>query len=119
METTQSLEGSIKREGNLLVGEGEAGMQMYDDTMQLAIDKTVKTGTVVRTVLSSAVTAGLAFLAYKFDNLYLAAAGGAMATIAIQQGNQAIDACKKYAHTLDEAVSHGWNSKEELKKINH
>ncbi len=92
---------------------------MYDDTMLLAMNKTVKTGYLIRTVLSTTATAGIAFLAYKFDNLYLAAASGAIATIAIQQGSQAVDACRKYANTLEEAVSHGWNSREELKKIDY
>lgn len=119
MEGTQDLEGSIRREGDLLVGEGTAGMQMFDDTMLLAIDNTIKTSSIVRTVISTAVTAGIAFLAYKFDNLYIAATGGAMSTIAIQQGKQAVEACKKYAHTLDEVVSHGWNSREGLKEIDH
>src|SRR3989344_3733989 len=117
MGSQANLEGIIRREGNLLVGEGEAGMQMYDDTMQLAIDKTVKTAYIVRTVLSTAATALTAWLAYKFDNLYVAAASGAMATIAVQQGKHAVEACKKYAHTLEEALSHGWNSKDNLKKI--
>ncbi|MEE9525858.1 MAG: hypothetical protein V3V78_04605 [Candidatus Woesearchaeota archaeon] len=117
MKTESVLEGTIRKEGNLVIGKGEAGMQIYDDTMQLAITKSAKTGYVVRTVISASVAAALAWLACKYDNLYLAAGSGATAAITVQQGRRAVKACKKYAQTLSEVVSHGWNSKEELKKI--
>ena len=119
MEGRETLEETIRQEGNLLIGESDAGMQMFDDTMKLALDKTVKTGYLARTVVSSIATAVLAGLAYKFDNIYLAATSGAIATIAVQQGIHAVDACKKYAKTLDEAISHKWGSEEQIRQINY
>jgi len=110
-------EGTIRREGNILVGEGEAGMEMFDDTMKLGISKTLKQGYTARTILATGISATLGFLAYKFDNLPLAAASGSIGTVAVQQGVEMVKAWKEYAHTLEEAVSHDWNSKEDLKKI--
>jgi hypothetical protein len=115
---TQTLEGSIKKEGALLIGDGELGMQMYDDTMQLAINKTLKTRSIVRTIVSGAGAVAMGYLAYKSNSLYCAFASGAITTIALIEGKDAVIAFKKYANTLEEAVSHGWNSREELKKIN-
>jgi len=117
MSQSSGLEGTIRAEGSLLVGEGDKGLQMYDDTMQLAIAKTARTGYVARTVLSTVATVVAAWAAYRFDSLPTAALGGAMAVVSIQQGRNALAACRQYASSLDEAVSHGWGSREQLKRI--
>lgn len=77
METTRNLEGLVRCEGNILVAEGKAGMQMYNDTMQLALTKTIKTRSIISTALWTAAAFVSAYLAYKFDNLYFT--GGALA----------------------------------------
>ncbi|MEI7718414.1 MAG: hypothetical protein WCI72_00985 [archaeon] len=118
MAETKNLSGSIRREGNLIIGEGAAGMQVYDDTMNLALTKTSKTATFVKTAIYTAFAGTATYFACKFHNPYIGIAAGALSTIAVQQGKQAVDACKRYSHTLEEAVSHGWETKENLKRIN-
>ena len=118
MAETKNISGSIRREGNLIIGEGAAGMQVYDDTMNLALTKTSKTATFVYAAIYTALTGTATYFACKFHNPYLGMVAGAISTMAVQKGTQAIDACKRYSHTLEEAVSHGWETEENLRRIN-
>ena len=113
------MEGSIHREGNLLIGEGEAGLQMYDDTMNLALSKTIKIAYFIRTAVLSLSTLVACFGAYQWDSKTISVAAGGLGVLAIQQGISAYKSRKQYKKGLEEAISHGWNSPEQLKQIDH
>ncbi len=113
------MQGNVRREGNFLIGEGKAGLQMYDDTMNLALSKTIKTTSFVRTSILSLSTLVAGFGAYQLDSKTLSAVAGALGVFAIQQGISALKERKQYNEYLDEAVSHGYSTREELKKIDY
>ena len=101
-----------------IVGEGQAGMDMFDDTMSLALAHTIKQAYLTRTMLSLFATAGVCFGANTLDSKVLAAGAGALAIIAFQQRIRAIGAKKEYNKRLDEAELHGWASRQQLETIN-
>jgi len=117
MITDKTLDGKILKEGNLRIGEGEEGMRMFDDTMALALRKTAKTSYILRTAVLTIATAIVAGLAYHFDNIYAGGAAGALGTLALQQGKETLEASGYYAEALEEAISHGWATESELRKI--
>lgn len=112
-----NLEGTIKKEGDLLIGTGNAGLNMFDDTMKLGITKTIKHRHLFNSTFLGLLTIGIGYLANDYDSLYLAAGAGSIATFAGIQIKEFIKTSKEYTKTLNEAVEHGWASKEELKKI--
>lgn len=116
----QTIDSKIEDLGNgIKVGEGDAGLQMFVDTMRLAINKTLKTGHTFRAITSSLISVGLGYFAFKNQSIYLAFASGAVTSYAIPQILNAIETSKTYAKTQKDAISHGHGTIEELKKINH
>jgi len=80
------MEGNVRREGRYLIGEGKAGLQIYDDTMNLALSKTIKTAYFVRTSILSLSTLVTSFGAYQLDSKALSASAGALSFLQSNRG---------------------------------
>lgn len=108
-------------DGSVLVSEGNDTFDMFGDTMQLAIARTVRDVYLMRTGVFSVLAAGAVWGAYGFDNKALSIASGVVGAISalttLYNGVRSVPASKEYAQTLDEVVSHGWAPREQLKTI--
>jgi len=111
------MKGSIYREGNLVVGEGEAGLQMQEDIMKLAISRTINTTYTIKAGFLSLCTLAAGFGAYESENKALSVLAGGLGILAIQQGISAYKSRKQYRKDLDEAGSHSHLSRKELQGI--